>query len=117
MTLDVMPTLIELAGAKLPTGHKLDGVSFASLLLEGRRLAPRQRFWGHVSGSGKTSYAMRDGNWKLVVEARGKPHLFDLRRDLKEAKNLASDEPRRTKSMLSALNAWKQDVKKSRPKD
>ena len=31
-TSDVMPTLVELAGAKLPDGHPIDGVSFAPIL-------------------------------------------------------------------------------------
>lgn len=114
MTLDVMPTLIELADVKLPDDHKLDGVSLASHLLEGQPLAPRKRFWGHTNGNGKKSYAMRDGHWKLVVEPNGKSHLARLDTDLKEANNLADQEPQRLNEMLSALEAWKQDVSASR---
>jgi len=112
MTVDVFPTLVELAGAKLPDNHQLDGVSLASVLTAGQSLAPRQRFWGHVNGAGKKTYAMRDGVWKLVVETKGTPHLFRLDSDLKEANNLADQQPERLRDMLAALSAWKQDVDK-----
>jgi arylsulfatase A len=114
MTIDVMPTLQQLAGASVPADHKLDGMNLSPTLFEKKTLAPRKRFWGHVAGSGAKSYAMRDGSWKLVSLPKSKPQLFDLGRDLKESNNLAAEQPERTKSMLAALNAWREDVEKPR---
>jgi len=104
ISLDLMPTMLELAGAKLPAGHKLDGVSLAPLLLEGKSLGHRQLFW-----NGK---AMRDGHWKLVVGGKGAKGvgLYDLSKDIGETTNLAGQHPGRVKTMLAALAAWKADV-------
>lgn len=110
MTLDVLPTLVDFAGAQLPDNHAVDGVSLAALLTDGRSLDPRRRFWGHVDGNGRKTFAMRDGIWKLVVEARGKPQLFRLDTDLKEANNLADTQSDRLNDMLAALKTWQQDV-------
>ena len=104
ISLDLMPTMLELAGAKLPAGHKLDGVSLVPLLLEGKSLGHRQFFW-----NGK---AMRDGHWKLAVGGNGAKGvgLYDLSQDISEATNLADQHPDRVKTMLAALDAWKTDV-------
>ena len=110
MSIDLMPTMLELADAKLPKDHRLDGVSLKPVLLDGGELAARPRFWGHVDGRGAKSYAMRDGPWKLVVETRGASQLFHLGDDLKESRNLAPSQPERLKKMLAALEDWKEDV-------
>ena len=114
LSIDVMPTMLELAGASVPKDHQLDGTNLATVLLDQKSLPPRARFWGHVSGGGKRSYAMRDGPWKLVALPGEDPNLFHLGRDLREANDLAASEPKRTKAMLAALEAWKQDVEKPR---
>ena len=104
ISLDLMPTMLELAGAKLPAGHKLDGVSLVPLLLEAKPLGHRRLFW-----NGK---AVRDGDWKLVVQAPGQKGvgLYDLSKDIGETTNLAEQHPDRVKEMLAALAAWKADV-------
>ena len=104
ISLDLMPTMLELAGASMPEGHRLDGVSLVPLLLEGKSLGARQLFW-----NGK---AMRDGHWKLVVGERGAKGvgLYDLSKDIGEQHNLADQHPERVKAMLAALDAWKTDV-------
>ena len=99
-----MPTVLELAGAKLPEGHQLDGVSLVPLLREGKPLGRRQLFW-----NGK---AVRDGQWKLVVGGRGAKGvgLYDLSTDIGETTDLADRHPDRVEEMLAALDAWKRDV-------
>ena len=110
ISIDLMPTMLDLAGASVPKGHKLDGVSLATVLFEQKPLTARPLFWGHVSGSGGKSFAMRDGPWKLVSLKKDRPQLFHLGRDLKESSDLASEEPDRTKQMVAALEAWKKEV-------
>src|SRR5688500_1184847 len=62
MTMDLMPTMLELAQVSLPRGHELDGVSLVPLLLEGKPLSARTLYWGY---NGR--FAVRQGPWKLVV--------------------------------------------------
>jgi arylsulfatase A-like enzyme len=105
ISLDVMPTLLDMAGARVPAKHKLDGVSLQQLMLEGKPLGRRQLFWNGT--------AMRDGPWKLVVKAPGLkngPGLYDVGKDIGEQHNLAGEHPDRVQAMLKAIGAWKKDV-------
>ena len=104
ISLDLMPTLLELAGASLPQGHKLDGVSLAAHMLRGEALGSRRLFWN--------GRAMRDGRWKLVIGGRGAKGtgLYDLAEDIGEKTNLADKHPDRVRKMVAAVEAWKQDV-------
>jgi len=104
ISLDVMPTLLELAGVPVPAGHMLDGVSLAPLLLEGKPLGHRQLFWN--------GRAMRDGQWKLVLGGRGGDGvgLYDLSKDIGEKTDLAAQHPERVAAMRAAIAAWDKDV-------
>lgn len=117
LTMDLMPTLLELAAAPAPRGLALDGVSLAPLLLASRPLAERTLFWAYGG-----RYAVRRGPWKLVLNqpgpetpkgkkaaARG-PALFNLGDDLGEKKDLAAAEPARVRELEAALAVWRQDV-------
>lgn len=109
--MDLLPTMAELAGAKLPKDRALDGRSIVPLL-DGKKLAsPRRLFWQF----GKQQ-AMRDGRWKLVVDGKGRkgkpPALFDLHADIGEKKSLAQAEATRVRALLSALSDWRSDVRK-----
>ena len=81
ITLDVFPTLLELAGAEEAKRRRLDGRSFAARLVKSsdRRAAPpseRALFWEF----GRQA-AVRRGDWKLLRPARGDAQLFHLGRD------------------------------------
>lgn len=125
-TIDVMPTLLDLAAAPLPRGHHLDGTSLVPLLTEGKSLGERQLFWQYRDG-----VAMRDGPWKLVINGGGPvrrgdrlPHidwdrpadgrdklaLFQLDEDPAEHQNLAAEQPDRVAAMRAAIAAWRRDV-------
>ncbi len=101
ISLDLMPTMLDLAGAPLPENHRLDGISLEPLLLRGESLGHRQLFW-----NGK---AMRDDLWKLVTEPSG-PQLFHLAEDIGETTNVAEEHPGRVRAMQAAVEVWKEDV-------
>ncbi len=66
---DFFPTFVELAGAKMPEGVKIDGQSFAPQI-EGKKGTPRE--WVYVELNGQ-SYA-RDAKFKLTAAGE----MFDL---------------------------------------
>ena len=104
ISLDIMPTLLSIAGCDQQAGLALDGVDLSPVLFDKQSLGDRQLFWN--------GRAMRDGKWKLV---RGKPkqgevELFDLSRDVGEKVNLADQHPERVAQMRKALDAWEKDV-------
>ena len=91
---DVLPTLAELGGAadKVPQG--LDGVSFVPALL-GQKDKQKQHadlYWAFYEGSG--GRALRMGKWKAVQQPISTAiRLYDLNRDLGEAKDVAAQHP------------------------
>ena len=86
ISLDLMATMLDFAGAEQPKGHALDGVSLRPVLLGSGSLGQRQFFW--------RGQAMRDGQWKYVASPKG-GGLFNLKTDLAESMNLAKRHPGR----------------------
>lgn len=112
ISIDVMPTMMDIAGIKGPDGHQFDGVSLKSLLLEGKAIGHRKLFWQHGN-----QLAMRDHQWKLVLGGKGNPSaaLFDLSKDRAEKNNLSAKQPERTKTMSDAVRAWLKEVNADAP--
>lgn len=102
---DLLPTFAELAGAELPTGHTLDGKSFAPVLRGKSELG--QREWIMSMGGGAGTYdesgrvinayryrdrVIRDRRYKLYVETdRSSAKLVDLVKDPGELVNRVGD--------------------------
>lgn len=114
ISLDVMPTLLSLAGIKQHPS-KLDGVDLTNTFKKQAPLDDRPLFWASMSNNGARSEAMRDGPWKLVVRhLKAKAgtfenetfELYDLERDPNESTNLAESEPARTAEMATRLKNW-----------
>ena len=119
ISIDVMPTLIGLAGAQLPK-RALDGVDISPVLLRAEKLDPRPFYWASLSNRGGRSEAMRDGVWKLVVQhPKAKPgtfenervELFRLDRDPSEKTDLSKRQPERAAKMLKRLKTWFADTR------
>ena len=115
ITLDIMPTLLSLAGAVPDPKRPLDGVDLSPVLFSGGSLPDRALFWASMGNGGARSEAMRDGPWKLVVQhPKAKAGTFEhesielyrLDQDPAEKTNIADGEPERTAAMLRRLKAW-----------
>jgi len=122
ITLDIMPTLLSLAGVAPPKDRPLDGTDLSPVLLKQQSLGKRPLFWASLSNGGNRSEAMRDGPWKLVVQhPKSRPGSFEnetaklyrLDRDPSEKTNLAREEPERTAEMLTRLKAWYADTQRT----
>lgn len=104
LTMDLYPTMLDLAGVNIPEG--LDGISVKKNLLEGVSLPKRNTYWSYVGRK-----AMRDGDWKLLLSRKNaEPELYNLEDDLGEKNNLASKHPGKVKEMLDKVNNWYQEV-------
>jgi len=102
--MDLFPTMVSIAGARLSGGLKLDGVDLSPMLLDGKGLPKRSLFWRH--GNAK---AMRKGQWKLLVMGN-KTSLYNLAEDLGEQKDLASARPEMVRKLQAELSAWEREV-------
>lgn len=103
---DVMPTLLEVAGAAYPKERNgkaiqpAEGVSLVPLL-KGEKAAERSIFAEHEGNR-----SVRTGDWKLVA-LKGKPwELYDLAADPTEMTDLAGKDKARVGTMAAAWDAW-----------
>ena len=84
---DWFPTIMELCEIPVAT-HKIDGKSLLPVIKSESETSAHKIFhW--KSGN---AVAVREGNWKLVMSGK-KVELFDLPKDLGEARNLAKENP------------------------
>ena len=122
ITLDLMPTLLALAGVKPSAERPLDGVDLSGLLLGGKAPPARPLFWAALGNNGARQEAMRDGPWKLVVNhpdakpgsfAHEQVELYRLDHDPSEKTDLAKSAPDQAAALLLRLKAWYADTQRT----
>ncbi|MEZ5107201.1 MAG: hypothetical protein R2757_22030, partial [Draconibacterium sp.] len=90
---DVMPTLAELTGAKIP--KNIDGISMVNAFLG--RTQERQHkylYWDYGHCRNRYDQAVRMGKWKGIrLGKRENIQLYDLETDIGEEKDLAKEHP------------------------
>jgi arylsulfatase A-like enzyme len=119
-SVDLYPTLVEVAGAERPNDYTLDGVSYASLLTGAKtKLARDDIFWhfpGYLgAGPGqwrtKPGGSVHSGDWKLIEYFEdNKQELYNLKDDIGEEHNLAADNTGKVKELHDKLVAWREKV-------
>lgn len=115
-TLDLLPTLTDMAGIARPDKAGTDGLSLVPLLQTG--IAPdRDTFYWHnpaprpSSTADWFSSAIRVGDLKLLdFPTEKKIELYDLSSDPGETQNLAESRPEDRDRLLAKLNAWRKEV-------
>jgi len=115
ISIDVMPTLLSLAGTQPPVDRPLDGIDISPALLRQEPLPSRPLYWASMGNRGQRSEALREGPWKLIVRHPGAApgtfenetvELYRLDRDPGEQTDLAADHPDRSVRMLAQLKQW-----------
>lgn len=122
MSIDLFPTLTELAGVKVEksVSKSFDGASLKPILVNNKKkLKPRSLYWHypHYHSEGATPYsAVRQGDWKLVHIIESNTYeLYNLKDDLSEDQNLAAIHPALTKRLVKSLENWKLRVNAQMP--
>jgi arylsulfatase len=116
--IDVMPTLIEVAGAEYPAEHNgemvhpIAGESLLPALDGSKEARDRPLFFQWSRGR-----AIIDGQWKLVSWAKEKGaeaewELYNLAADKTETKNLATSDPETVARLAGAYSAWFHSVRR-----
>jgi arylsulfatase A-like enzyme len=115
---DLFPSLCTLCGAKLPSGYRPDGEDLSAALLGRTPKRTKPLFWEYGRNTKSFAYpagrnrspnvAVRDGDWKLLVNADGtRAELYDLAADRNETKNVAADHPDITQRLTAAALRWR----------
>jgi arylsulfatase A-like enzyme len=111
---DILPTLAELAGGKLPEGVKLDGRSLAPLLRNPKADWPDRYLYTHVGRwpRGKAEEwkfqgcAVRNTRFRLVNNQQ----LYDIQADPGETTNVIGRHPEVLAAMRAAYDRWWAEV-------
>lgn len=118
-SIDLYPTLLELAGLPAPIGQKLDGLSVVPLLKGEKSLKRNQLFWHFPCYVGKSApaSALREGDLKLIeyFEEGGYHELYNLKSDPGEERNLAKSVPDKAAALLKTLRAWQAETGALKP--
>lgn len=110
-SIDLFPTLAAVAG--IPVEHEVDGVDLRPAL-EGGTLNRDALFWHYPHYGNQGNFpggAIREGDYKLVERYEdGRVHLYHLKDDPGEARDLAAAQSERVERMRERLHAWYLDV-------
>lgn len=120
--MDVFST--SLAAADVPVPGNVDGVDLLPYLTEKRTGEPHERLcwiyndhkeWripGRDTNLARPLRAIREGDWKLVMEGDDKPQLYALEKDPGEARDVAAENPERVERLKKSYESWKGGMKK-----
>lgn len=106
-SLDLYPTLVEIASGKECTDSQISGKSILPLL-KGEKMAPRNMFFFRSYEDQYT--AIISGDWKLVKYHTGKFQLFNVVEDISEQKDLMGEELEKAKMLQAALLRWEKEA-------
>lgn len=74
-SVDLLPTVCELANVAVPTSKTLDGTSLTALF-NGQQVArSKPLFWHYFGGTGNRQVALRQGDWKVVAHWDGPANM------------------------------------------
>lgn len=106
MTMDWTVSMLALAGARVPEGHRLDGVSMVPTLRDSTCTFERPMYWRMKHNEQR---AYRQGAWKYL-RVNGIEYLFNIHRDARERANQARREPARLAAMREAWEHWNAQI-------
>jgi arylsulfatase A-like enzyme len=118
--MDLLPTFAHFAGAKLPE-VKIDGKNIADLLFQkGNTKSPYEAFYYYQVDQ---LQAVRMGDWKLHLPLeerringvnnqieKAEAKLYNLKTDIRESKNLASEYPDVVQLILKHADQAREDL-------
>ena len=97
-----------------------DGISLKPILAgKTEKLKRSSLFWHyphyHIEGASPYS-AVRNGDWKLInIIETGENELYNLKNDIGETKDVASQNPKLVKKLSSELEKWKKKMNAQMP--
>jgi arylsulfatase A len=125
-TIDLLPTLVSVAGGKTPAEPVIDGRDLSAVLLGHSKESSRE---AHYYFSGYTLQAVRQGPWKLAIapqidaadkttaeESRTNPRLYGLDTDIGETTNVAGKHPEVVKKLTALAARMNDEIGGTAPK-
>jgi arylsulfatase A-like enzyme len=124
---DLFPTMCALAGVPAPPGVMFDGIDVSAAVRGATQMRNRPLFWEYgrkpapagakalrpfpypnEPNSISPNVAIRDGDWKLLINADGSgDQLFNLATDRNETHNVAAEHPEIRQQLADLALAWR----------
>lgn len=126
-TVDMFPTLLDLAGIEMPENLVIDGTSFKEVLMGRPPGTERPPLFWHFPGYLEArpqrgswrltpSGAIRAGDFKLIESFEtGQVELYDLSDDIGEKQDLAKTRPAVAAELHARLRAWRERLNAAMP--
>jgi len=111
---DILPTLVALTGAKMPTDLELEGKSLMPLLTKSEENMPERyinRYWARAAPVRYRNVSTRKGDLKLVgvgkdAEGNDSFELFDLSKDPYERNDISEGNETIVQELKSEMDQW-----------
>ncbi|MBT3194099.1 MAG: sulfatase-like hydrolase/transferase [Verrucomicrobia bacterium] len=114
---DLLPTFCKAADIELPRGYQPDGEDMLGAFLGKDVSRTKPIFWewqGARAGNNWPRLAIRDGDWKLVMNHDGsRSELYNIPQDRAEQSNVAQAHPEIVQRLSKKVLAWKQTLPKA----
>jgi len=111
-TIDFLPTIAYLTDADLPE-KKIDGKNIWKLL-SGKNCKSPHKKEGFYYYKESTLQAVRQGDWKLRITKKDDIQLFNLKEDISEKNNLASQYPKVVNKLRKMMNEFDAELQKNK---
>jgi len=120
-SIDLLPTLVKIAGGSVPADNKIDGVDISPVLFGRAKESARKE---HYYYNSNTLEAVRSGPWKLALVSQNErkrdipykpdpkfvPHLYNLETDIGERHDVAAKNPAVVKRLLALAAAMEKEL-------
>ena len=101
-TLDLLPTFVTAAGGNVATIEDLDGVDLVPYLQGKNNGKPHEILYWKKENRG----AIRFNDWKLVRFPDRPAELYNIKEDISEVNDLASEHPEKVRELYQKLFDW-----------
>ena len=121
-SVDFFPMFCKLTGVPMPVDASFDGEDLSGAFFGKPATRQKPLFWEYgrntnsfdfprIARDRSPNVAMRDGKWKLLVNADGSGlELYDLDADRNETKNVAEANPEIARRLRDAALGWRKSL-------
>lgn len=114
--IDILPTLVEMAGIKIPENDLLDGKSLVPLINNKNTEWPERVIFTHLLYGftiKPAPGAIRSSQYRFVIDNNGNELLYDMLSDPDQKNNIAELKPKMIKEYKQKYNSWFNEVIKN----